>query len=120
MGLSSALPRVRGQDEGTRVLGWPYLTEETLKESLGGVNTSEHLFLLLADGQEVLRPQGASPWSQVDTLPMAPPSLEGAPGPQEEELDRKLGAAQKGCAGTPCPRAKGAEPLRSVYLPCAS
>ena len=73
--------RVRGQDEGAGVLGWPYLTDEKLKEPLGGVNARENLFLILAEGQEVLRPQAASLWSQVDTLPMAPPSPEGTLSP---------------------------------------
>ena len=50
---------------------------------------------------------------------MAPPSLEGAPGPLEEELDTKQ-AGLKGCAGTPCLRAKETEPLGSIYSPCAS
>ena len=78
--MSWALLGVSGQDDGAGVLGWPYLSDETMKEPLGGVNASEHLFLVLADGQEVLRPQAASLWSQVDTLPMAPPSLQGASG----------------------------------------
>ena len=118
--MSWVLLGVSGQDEGAGVLGWPYLTDEILKKPLGGVNASEHLFLVLAEGQEVLRPHAAAPWIQVDTLPMAPPSLEDTPGPHEEDLDMKLGPVRKGCAVTHCPGAKGREPLGSIYSPCTS
>lgn len=56
-GLRLALPGAQGQGagQGTGLPGWPYPVNETLKEPLGDVNASAHLFLVLTEGQKALR-----------------------------------------------------------------
>ena len=96
--------------QGPGLLGWPYPVNETLKEPLGSVNASAHLFLILTKWEEVSRthpviknlcvpgPHGAKrihfPW----------PCFDGAPGASRRNNKTDSCQLQKGLhTSYPCP-----------------
>ena len=112
-------PLGSGGRSGSRFLGWPYQVDEALKDPLGGVNASAHLFLILAEGQDVLRLHAVATGAGWTGSSQPHPAPRVPPGPRRRNVIPNSGKLRRAVPPTPA-LGHGDGVSGSFYSPCAS